>query len=285
MPPCITSWRHSHFLNQAMERLLDVLISTIDLEGINRVVKMNLPHVDGVHYIVSWQMPGEKHLLNIPDDLKREDITVSQIDSRGSSINRNNAINQVVAPYALHSDDDLIYTPEQLLAVIKTFEDNKDVDIACFKYTGFDNKQYPETETDLAILPKNFYPTTFEMAFRTATVKGKLKFNENFGIAAPILNASEDGMYLLEARQMGLNCRFFPITITHHAGASTGFRPITNEGVIMAEGAYIHKFYGLKGIPRLPLFVWRNYKKKRIKFWWGIYYITRGFVLSVTKRV
>ena len=36
---------------------LDVMIVTIGADGIKRVAAMNLPEVEEVRYIVSWQMP------------------------------------------------------------------------------------------------------------------------------------------------------------------------------------------------------------------------------------
>ncbi len=119
---------------------LDVLISTMGYDGIKRVVAMNLPRVDNVKYIVSWQLPGDDFPGVIPQELMREDVNVYQLNSRGISLNRNNAIDNSTADICLTADDDLKYTPEQLKSVIATFENNPDVDIATFKYSGNDKK-------------------------------------------------------------------------------------------------------------------------------------------------
>lgn len=267
-----------------MQTKLEVLICTYGREGIGRVGRMQLPTVDGVRYLVSWQPAGCDTSV-IPSELRRDDVTVVIADSIGSSNNRNNAVDHATAPVCLMADDDLRYTPDGLLAVIDTFENNPDLDVASFRYSGDDNKQYPSAETDLTNdWPKNFYCASFEIAFRREAVAGRIFYNPYFGINAPRLMNGEDSVFILDCRNAGLNCRFFPITITHHAGLTTGLRNIDDPRVAMGEGAYIRYCYGWKGFPRVPLFVWRRFRSGKIKFLWGLLYVTKGFLYKVPKN-
>ncbi len=257
---------------------LDVLISTYGSDGIERVAVMPLPVVEGVRYVVSWQIPGFAEASPVPAQLCRDDIDVFPVDSTGLSRNRNNALRHAVAEYCLIADDDVEYTADRLRKVIDTLDRNPDVDLAAFMYDGQTDKAYPAGECDLTVLPKGFYISSIEIAFRRKRINDHgLWFNEKFGINAPVLGAGEDAMFLLDARRAGLRCRFFPVVVASHRGLTTGSRPVTSSAVTMADGAYIWKAYGVKGIPRLPLFVWRNYRRGRLPFFRGLRDIIRGY--------
>lgn len=243
---------------------LDVLIATHTPEGILRVADMNLPVVEGVRYIVSWQDHRE---AEIPPALDaRNDVTVDRFGQRGVSFNRNNAIELSTADVYLVADDDLRYTPSQLEAVRQVFENNPDLDYASFMYEGT-GKIYPSEECRLGRrLPKGFYQTSFEVAVRRRGRAALLRFHPAFGPGSISLHAAEDEMFLLTARRMKLNCRFFPIVITRHEGMTTGQREITEPGVLRAFGAFIYYCYPLTFIPRIPLKAWRLSKSGQSRF-------------------
>ena len=48
---------------------LDVLISTCGSNGIERVAQMQLPQVDGVAYIVSWQLTDDDTSIGRPSSV------------------------------------------------------------------------------------------------------------------------------------------------------------------------------------------------------------------------
>lgn len=257
---------------------LDVLISTIGYDGIKRVVAMDLPTVDGVRYVVSWQMPGKDYPGLVPAELSgRNDVDVYQLNSRGISVNRNNAMRMSLADLCLISDDDLRYTPEQLHAVIDTFRNNPDVEIAAFRYSGGAGKWYSEREFDLSKPVRGFYVTAFEIAFRRENVVGKVTFNELFGPGDHLLQAGEENIFLHQALCRGLKGRYFPITITRHEGFTTGSRALA-PGVLMANGAYFAIVYPFSGILRLPLFAWRNYRRGLVKPFPAMRHLLKGYI-------
>lgn len=265
--------------DEAMELMdarprLSVLIATCRPDGIERVVAMDLPEVAGVHYWVSWQMHEN---LPVPESLaSRKDVTVLRADSIGSSNNRNNLLEQASGEIFLIADDDLRYTPDQLSSIIKTFDDNPEVDYASFMYTGADAKSYPPVSCSLRPIPKYFSQTCFEVAIRCNEETAKLRFNTYFGIAAPTLCAAEDEIFLLQAVRSGLNCRFFPIVITHHAGLTTGKRRITDYGVLKASGAVIFIQYPFTAVLRVPLKAWRLSKSGQAPFCKSLWYLCKG---------
>ncbi len=253
-------------------RRLDVLIATHGSDGLQRVADMHLPIADGVHYIVTCQASRS---VEIPAPLMRSDIEVYEIPTLGLSNNRNAGISLARAPYCLIADNDLIYKPEGLNAVINALDTHPDVDIATFRHEG-EPVRYPAVETDFTkCMPRGYSATSFEIAFRRSSI-GNIRFDPNFGIGAP-LACCEDPLFILDCRRAGLRCRFFPITIVEHRELSTGFRPINDPATAMAEGAYIRLAYGLAGYARIPLFAWRAWRKGRMPLLWGMLHLTRGF--------
>lgn len=259
-------------VDKDIDRMLDVLIATHGVDGLKRVEEMELPEVEGVNYIVTWQTSTPGY---IPPGLQRRDITVHMISSTGSSNNHNAGIELAQAPYCLIADNDLRYSPQGLHAVIESLDAHPETDIATFRHSG-EPIHYPADETDFTErMPRGYSVTNFEIAFRKESI-GNIRFDTNFGIGAP-LACCEDPVFILDCRRAGLRCRFFPITIVEHKGLSTGLRPIRDPAVAMAEGAYIRLAYGITGYPRIPLFAWRAWRKKRMPFLWGLYHLTRGF--------
>lgn len=254
---------------------LDVLISTLGIDGINRVANMNLPIVNDVNYIVSWQISDTA--IAIPDSLIRKDINIHKTNSKGLSTNRNNAIDLATANICLIADDDLIYTEKQLQSIIDTFQENPDIDIATFRYSGDDKKQYPQNSVDISKKIKGYYVTSVEIAFRRNSI-GNLRFCEYFGLGAPKLHASEEEIFIHQAICHGLKCQFFPITITHHTGGvSTGNRSLS-PGVLMAQGAYIYIVYPSTALLRLLLFAWRSSRRGQTKIFPAMRYLWKGYI-------
>lgn len=257
---------------------LDVLISTLEHDGIQRVIAMDLPVVDNVRYIISWQLPDTDNFPGeVPAELIRNDVKVFQLNNRGISANRNNAIEHSTADICLVADDDLKYTPQQLAQVIATFEENPEVELATFRQSGGNNKKYPDYSFDLKERPKNYHITAFEIAFRRDTANGELRFNELFGPGPHLLQANEEGIFIHQALCKGVKCRFFPITIVHHEGITTGYRKMT-PGVLMAEGAYIGIVFRNTALLRIPLFAWRNSRRGLTKIFPAMRYLWKGYI-------
>ena len=59
---------------------LDLALITFGPDGIRRVGAMNLPRIDGVHYVVSWQCGGD---AAVPASLIRPDISVCRTQKPG----------------------------------------------------------------------------------------------------------------------------------------------------------------------------------------------------------
>lgn len=238
---------------------LEILISTID-EGIYNIPAMLLEPHDGIGYLVSWQHNEGKETAP-PEELKRDDVKVVELAGRGLSRNRNNCLRHATADLCLIADDDCQYTPQQLQAVIDTFEQHPEVDIAAFKYTSMNReKKYPSQSIDLATPPRGYYVSSIEIAFKRESLQGKLWFNELFGIGAP-LSCGEEEVLVLSAVRHGLKCQFFPIDIVRHDNVTSSFSGVEKSGMLMARGAYTYLAHPKSFMARILLGGYRLKKR------------------------
>lgn len=97
-----------------MSLTLDLLICTLD-DGILKVASIFQEERNDVRYIVSQQITDER-FRQIPSTfLLRKDVLVSQIEGKGLSVNRNNALSLARGDVALIADDDVRYLPGLLI--------------------------------------------------------------------------------------------------------------------------------------------------------------------------
>lgn len=261
---------------------LDVAIATLGSDGIRRTADMDLPPTEGVRYVVSWQTDDD--LQPIPSALRRNDITVTRIRPSGVSDNRNNAFRHCNADIVLCADDDLSYTSSALRAVITSFEAYPDIDYGVFRYSGDDHsaivnstKRYPAEECAICGHMRGFSVCTFEMAVRRSVIERGTGFDPRFGPGGEIA-CGEDEMFFLTLRKLGLRGRFFPITVAHHKGLSTGFRKITEPRVAEGMGTVIGMTYPVSAILRIPLKAWRLQRHDRMAFPKALFHLYRGWL-------
>lgn len=259
---------------------LDVAIATLGREGIMRTAAMNLPKADGVSYVVSWQC--DDNSIPIPPALMRDDISIHRIPGKGVSLNRNNALSHCNADIILCADDDLIYTPEGLKAVIDAFESHPEIDYATFRYSGSDHrieseKRYPESECLITGRLRNFCVCSFEIAIRRKLTEQGMRFDTRFGPGSTIANG-EDEMFFLTLKKKGFVGRFFPVTITHHNGLSTGFRKITDPSTAEGMGTVIGLTYPFSAPLRIPLKALRMGRSRQMPAIKALYRLTRGWL-------
>lgn len=255
---------------------LDVAIATYMPEGIKRVEKMlsTLPETEGINYIVSWQQHQE---AQVPESLQqRPDVYIYRFEEKGLSRNRNNALVHCKGDLIYFADDDLILTLEAFETIKQRFEEYRDTQVATFKMKEKGTKIYPEEITELKFyLPKGYNIGACQIAIRKE-VSNKLKFNEDFGLGSGKYEVGEDELFHLEARKMGLKCRFFPDIVASHPHPATGKREIKDPRVIQGFGVLILKSFPKTFLLRLPIKAHRLYKNKQYNFWGSLYHLFVG---------
>lgn len=253
---------------------LDVAIITYGPQGILRVADMNLPVMDRVRYIVSWQ---DHRDTTVPQSLLRDDVEIHRLDIAGLSNNRNNAFSHCTGDIILCADDDVVYTSEGLNTVINTFEAHPDIDLATFmsRQAGV-TRTYPDRECRLTTpLPRNYSVCSIETAFRRSTA-GHLRCHPELGLGSPSMHGGEDEALLLSAIRRGLNCHFFPLTICEHPAVSTGNKSSFTDKNLRAMGCVIALYYPYSCALRIPLKAWRVKKARRAGLLKSLLYLTQG---------
>lgn len=252
---------------------LDIAIATHTPQGIKHVAEMDLPLIDGVRYVISWQAHENSQ---VPGTLLRDDVDILRFDQVGQSLNRNNAINHCSADIILLGDDDLIYNIDGLKKLIQTFENDPELCVATFKGLSPINPDYPDKTCILKEpYPKNYWAAAYLIAFRREKIGGLL-CHPMLGLGPTKLNGAEDEFFLLSAIRRGYKCMFFPITICQHPDYSTGLTSTLSPGTLRAHGFYITVAYPRSFLLRLPLKAWRVARKRQAPFFKALFHILVG---------
>lgn len=216
------------------EPLLQVMICTYGMDGIERVAAAGHPQSEGVEYLVSWQTDGARE---VPASLLRDDFKIMISSSKGLSVNRNLALSRATAPILLVSDDDVAYTNERLQTVIKAFGSHPEADIITFRYESNGSiKFYPDRQASLEHPPKGYFISSIEIAMRRESVQRKIWFNENFGIGAMFPSGEED-IFIRDCLAAGLKGIYLPVTIARHDATTTSERNLMLPSRPQTKGA------------------------------------------------
>jgi len=220
---------------------MQVLIATYGHEGIKRVAAACHPRLSGVTWLVSWQKHDD---IPLPEKLMRSDMWVVRTDSIGLSNNRNNALANATEDEVLISDDDVMYTPAQLMRIKDLFSLHTELDILTFRYIPTEPelaKIYPEKSFDLAHQAKGYYITSFEMALRlSAQRRANVWFDPRFGVNGTLFPAGEESLFLHYLLKKGLRGRFFNEELCTHAGGATTSERMGGDPLVIGANAVYH---------------------------------------------
>lgn len=230
---------------------LDILICTID-EGIEKVPHVLMPPHDGISYVVSMQLTQSEKKLLVPAVLKeRKDVTLTFLEGRGLSRNRNHAIEHAKADVLLLADDDNRYTLQLLEPIFKAYEQHPEADIIHFQ------------ALDLQGLPLHPYPASFvssvEMTFKRSV---DIRFDERFGLGSAKLCAGEEAVWMKDAQDAGYTILYIPCPIVMTPRATTGTNFLDNPKLQMSKGATFRHMYGFSNA------MWRTLKEAG---WWLVH--------------
>lgn len=246
---------------------LQILISTIGEDGIKRVVEANHPSVEGVEYLVSWQLPDED--VAVPPELSsRNDFKIFKISNRGVSRNRNNAISNASAPLALIADDDVLYTPSQLRNAIIAGSQNPEASIITLKYySDHPTKCYPANSINLKKkMPQDYFVSSIEIMLRpNAIKKAGLQFNEYFGLGSYFISGEEQ-LFINDALRAGLSVKFVPVVVGNHLNYTTSERYASSPAMTEAKGAMMALLFPWSWPLRLLTHTTTQKSKDRISY-------------------
>ncbi len=254
---------------------INILIATLDA-GICKVEKMLMEPIINLKYVVSHQVTKEQFSA-IPENLKRDDVIISQLKGKGLSRNRNNAIALADGDIGLVADDDTQFKPEYIENLIDAFESDRSIDVACFKIATPegkpDYKDYPDHSYLLNDAIMHFV-SSIEIAFKLDAVKSRgLQFHEQFGIGSPLISYGEEAVFIHDCIKSGLKVKYIPSYVVEHASESTvkALDEYASERVLF-KGAYDAYRYGWLAFPAAfvdLLRLWKalnNHQKNKLQY-------------------
>jgi glycosyltransferase involved in cell wall biosynthesis len=232
---------------------LNILISTID-QGITKVGNILRPSQPAIKYIVSQQFRDENFKV-VPEQLNRPDVVVSQIPGAGLSRNRNNAIKLADGDVAIIADDDVRYLPDSFQTILEVFEDDPELDVACFKIkTLAGEPEFKDYPSEPLLFKNSFhhYISSIEIAFKTKSInENEIWFDERFGIGAKQFKAGEEEIFIHDCIKAGLKVMYFPYYIVKHPYYSSAKGiPMFQKQRNMLRGAVNARIHGWKSIPK-----------------------------------
>lgn len=254
---------------------VNILIATIDA-GIDKVEKMLMAPITNVQYVISHQVTGNKFSA-IPENLRRDDVIIRQLNGKGLSRNRNNAIALADGDIGLVADDDTQFKPEYIENLIDAFESDRAIDVACFKIATpegkLDYKDYPEHSYLLNDASMHFV-SSIEIAFKLDAIKSRgLQFHEQFGIGSPLISYGEEAVFIHDCIKSGLKVKYIPSYVVEHDSESTvkTLDEYSSRRVLF-KGAYDAYRYGWLAFPAAFLDVLRlwktlkNHQKNKLQY-------------------
>lgn len=248
---------------------LDILICTMNREGLTRVSHMLLPPHEGIHYVVSVQGTVPLAESDEAQPLHRPDVTLTFLSGYGLVRNRNHALQHAQSDLLLIADDDERLSIAQLDQLRATMKEHPNVDIGLFRLTdpqGQYFKYYPPYSLPYkSALRLGYYVCSLEIVLRRRVTDTHLLFDERFGLGAPYLCAGEEDVLLHDALRRGLRILLFPHTIGSTDSHTTGTLFLTSPLVQRSKGATFSYCYGL------PSALWRTLKE-------GLYHLLHHHV-------
>lgn len=227
---------------------IDVLICTCG-SGILKVSDvMTKPRKD-VRYVVSFQYQYDAELNLIPDDVKkRADVDIITLRGHGLSANRNIAVRRSHGEVMLFADDDNRYTWGDFDRILYVFNEQPDLDIACFRssdYKGNLNREYPAASFNVEDCPSGYFVRSCEIAMRRRN--DYPKFDEHFGLGSEYLACGEEEVFIHDAILLGFKIIYFPMTIVKTDTDTTGAQFNKLAAVRRSKGAVLAVIHGQTG--------------------------------------
>lgn len=241
---------------------LDILICTID-EGIERVPEVLMSPRGDVRYVVSmqWTSPRagrkdeeveESLLEQVPEVLReREDVTLTFLEGKGLSRNRNHALEMATGDVVLMADDDNRYTKELIENILTAYREHPEADVIHFQALDLEGKllhPYPAP-----------FVSSVEMTFKREV---KTRFDERFGLGSEKFCAGEEDVWMKDARDAGYKILYMPKPIVMTPRATTGTLFLGNKCMQMSKGATFKYVFGTANA------VWRTLKEAG---WWMVH--------------
>lgn len=190
---------------------------------LGRLQPADLPVIPGVLWHLFVQGAPEE-IAPHAARLTRADVRLSHTEGQGAARNRNAALADVDTPLLLFADDDLVFHPTAILALMAEFDARPAADILCARLedeTGRPRKRYSRHGRRLRWFNGGKVGTP-ELALRPDRVRAKgIGFDPRFGAGAPDW-LGDEYIFLCDALRAGLRGWHVDLTLARHPAESSG---------------------------------------------------------------
>ncbi len=223
---------------------VDILICTFN-EGINRVKEVLLDYRKDIHYVVSHQITNSDYDY-IPLELKRKDVAVFQIKSKGLSLNRNACLNHAKGDICFIADDDVKYTYQYIDTVKGIFLKDSRLDVCIGKIktdTNVDYKAYPSYSRTIKKWNVTKISSIEIIVKRSSILQFNVIFDIRFGLGSSLFAyGGEEAVFIMDCLNVGMNVRYYPVYVSQHPFESSGKLVRHDDEFIQYHGALIKRY-------------------------------------------
>lgn len=220
---------------------LQILISTCN-ERIFDVVKRLPVFVENLSYIIIHQVFDGKTYNTLDKFISsRSDVKYVLTNTRGLSVSRNLALKMATGDVVLISDDDVRFDENIYKKIILAYDLHENADAITFKistgmcdYKSYCNFTFKHSWKSL------FSVSSIEITAKLDSIRRyNLFFDERFGLGAEY-PSSEENIFLLDLKKLGMNIFYHPEIIVYHPDESSGKSWIKKEQ-FLAKGALFYR--------------------------------------------
>lgn len=253
--------------------ILSIAVATYGPEGMERLAKAELPRLEGLRYVVSWQ---KSRNTPVPQSLRRDDIDVYRFEEYGQSANRNNAYAHCQTEWIMVGDDDFVYHTAGIKALMHFIADHPEADFITYRSETDLGTVYPDETAVLHWpLPKGYFVWSGELTFKKST---GLQCCPELGLNSPRMHGGEDEALLMSAIKRGLHAVFTPILIVSHPHPSTGSKKGRTAANLRALGCIIALGWPATAPARVLLKAWRTWRTGKAPFWKSLFFMAQGML-------
>ncbi|SIS38191.1 hypothetical protein SAMN05421766_101249 [Zobellia uliginosa] len=257
------------------ETKITILVSTVDGGILRNDTLLNMPLSTSLNMVIVNQMIKN----DVPLSIQRDHCKIINSKTKGLSVSRNLALNEVRSGYAIVADDDVVYVDGFEERIRQAFQKFKKRAILTFRIEtpegGFFKDYASEAfEHNARSLLK---VSSIDMVLNVSELNSDVKFDEQFGLGAKY-NTGENNIFLLDAHRKGLLMGYVPETIVIHPFENSG--RVLNAGHLFAKGAVFRRMFGLKGLAIIIVFCIKKRKEMKdsgLNFMNGISSGIKGF--------
>lgn len=176
---------------------------------------------------------------------KKEKCYMISYNEKGLSKSRNRLIEKSLekTDVGIITDDDVSFVENYDEIIKKAYQEIEDADIIIFKSldeNGNPRRKYSNKNKKLKKLDL-LKVCSIEITFRVKSIKDKVKFDEEFGLAGKY-KSGEENAFLEDCRKNGLKIYFYNEFINIHPAESTGMTKWSRED-IYDKGALFKKLF------------------------------------------